>query len=622
MQAVIDEYKRDGNIDKNEKYEVDKFIKDIADRWKNVSMELRCVQSMLEEVVAYWRRWDGLSVQFDQWLDQAEVAIKQNEEQKMEFFQDISVWRDNYQLLGDTVSFLIATCEDNLAMELRDHYNRMTERWEKLYPHVNKYSHAGDILRNRKDFRAGVDTISNWLRKAEGILANKQLGSTKKIQEHLNDLTTLQSEVESMESLFKDVSKTFQMLIQELNRDDVDKMMATLKQEKEALVRVRALIPMQINLFNQLLVQQQSLESGQQEINAWLDAAEDHLSHLTLTCDKETLHKQLDRHKQFFTKTLYYKSMLDSKNKVLRNIVKSIDQNTNLDVAETNAKMEQLNDRFDYVVENAQVWEHKFQEAIRCWFNFLECERVIADWLNKADQLISEKHIDSKNAVELHKNFFERVNEKWIHDLTQTAQDLCNCLPSDQHKPIIQSVEKLQTKWREILSFAPLHLIRLEFRLDESSFNYYIKEIEKQLNIEQQAFNKQENINAILSKHNDFFNPHGIMAETQRCMMNLEKITTTYNQFRPDDKSLSEAYDKAVIAWKNVNAKAEALKIQLDQVPEKWEKYHEKFNAMVGWMNQVDGMLRNILSDVNSVEEFEREKAVFQVSVILKYSLT
>ena len=42
----------------------------------------------------------------------------------------------------------------------------------------------------------------------------------------------LQSEVEGMEDLFKTVSKKFQAMIQDLSRDEVDRIMNTLKKEK------------------------------------------------------------------------------------------------------------------------------------------------------------------------------------------------------------------------------------------------------------------------------------------------------------------------------------------------------------------------------------------------------
>lgn len=599
-------------LDNRELADIDRFMRDTASRWKNVSMELRCVQSMLEEVVAYWKRWNNLAPEFDNWLDKAEQAINLPEEDRMEFFQDISLWKDNYQLLGDTVSFLIATCEDGIATELKNHYQVMTNRWEKLYPLVNKYSHAGDILRNRKDFRAGVEMLSTWLRNAEAVLEKPELGSTDKMKKHAEKLHKLQSEVEGVESLFKNVSKMFQTLIQDLPRDEVDKMMTTLKHEKETLVKVRALIPSQMNLINQLLVQQESLESGQREINQWLDDAEALLSSLDVGGSREQVQNQLDRHKQFFTRSLYYSSMLESKNKVLRNIIKSIDQ-SNIDVAEITAKMERLNDRFNYVTQNANIWEQKLQDTLRSWHNFNECERIISNWLTNAENYFAEKHIDNKHTVEIHKNFFERVNERWIHDLLQSAQDLCSFLPKDQHKPILMSVEKLQSKWKDVLSFAPLHLMRLQFRLDESTFKYYVKEIEKEISSEHISFSKQENIETIIIRNQEYFSQRGPLSETQKCLENLKKITTVYTQQRPEDKSLEEAYEKVAQQWQNINVKVEGLKQQLEQIPEQWNNYYEHFENMSKWMDQVDGTLKNILKDVSTMEEFDREKAIFQV---------
>ncbi|XP_057659189.1 muscle-specific protein 300 kDa isoform X4 [Diorhabda carinulata] len=612
MQAVNEEYKRDGNIDKKEVSEIDQFMREIAERWKNVSMELRCVQSMLEEVVAYWRRWDTLSEEFDKWLSAAEKALSLPEEEQMEFFQNISLWRDNYQLLSDTVSFLIATCQDKISSDLKDRFQVMTERWEKIYPLVSKYSHAGDIIRSRKDFRSGLEALSTWLRKAENILGAPSLGSMERIRQHTINLQRLQGEVEEIESLFKNISKAFQGLIQDLSREEVEKMMNTLKQEKEALVKVRALLPSQIHLFNQLLIQQESLESGQREINKWLDEAENLLSGLTLDGDKEQLKEQVDKVKQFFTRTLYYKSMLDSKNKVMNNIIKSVDLANNPDVTNMTAEMDQLNDRFEYVTQNAQIWEHKLQEAIRCWHNFTECERVISSWLNQAEKLTMEKRIDSKETVEQHKNFFQSVNERWIHDLIQSAQDLCNCLPKEQHTPILSSVDYLQNKWKEVLSFAPLHLMKLEFRLDETTFNYYVREIEKEITNQKIMFSRQENVETIIKRNNEFFSSKGPLSETKKSLENLIKISNIYTANHTHDQSLKQSVEKAEQQWHNINIKIENLKQQLDQVPEKWQAYHTKFEEMSKWMDSVDDTLKNILNDVSSMEEFEKERTIFQ----------
>ncbi|XP_063222936.1 muscle-specific protein 300 kDa isoform X4 [Bacillus rossius redtenbacheri] len=612
MQQVIEEYKREGNVDQREGAATDRFMRETGERWKNVSMELRCVQSMLEEVVAYWRRWNSLADEFEAWLDRAYSAIHLSEEDRMEYFQDVSVWKDKHQLLGDTVSFLIATCEDQVARELKERFMRMCTRWDELFPSIKQYMHAGDVLRHRKDYRAGTEKLQAWLRSAEAVLSSSQLSSTEKIKAYGEQLQKLQNEVEGIEDLFKAVSKKFQVMIQDLSRDEVDRNMNTLKKEKEALVRVRALIPMQLHLFHQILVQQESLEAGQLEISRWLDEAEAQLASELLAGGKEAVQAQLDRHKLFFSRTLYYKSMLESKNKVFQSIVKSVDHSEGIDTEEFQQRMLQLNERFARVTQQAQQWELKLQEAIRCWHNFRESEHVISDWLQKAEKLISEKHIDTKQAVQSHKSFFDQVNERWTQDLVNSAQDLRQCLPADQHRPVSEAVEQLQARWKEVLSFAPLHLMRLEFRLDETTFTQYLKEIEKEIHSEQQSFHRHEDVEAILTRHKEFFEERRPMAEMERSLERMSEQAAQYARFQPSDPSLQAALSRARAQQQGLSGKVAALQQQLQQIPQRWKEYQDRFSEMVKWMDSVDESLKRIVTEVNSLEEFEKERTVFQ----------
>lgn len=74
----------------------------------------------------------------------------------------------------------------------------------------------------------------------------------------------------------------------------------------EALVRVRALIPMQLHLFHQILVQQESLEAGQVEIGQWLDSAEAFLATHSVSGGKEAVHSRLDKHKVIIISPFLY----------------------------------------------------------------------------------------------------------------------------------------------------------------------------------------------------------------------------------------------------------------------------------------------------------------------------
>lgn len=617
MQQVVEEYKRDGNITRQDYYEIDKFIRDTDDKWKAISMELRCCQSMLEEVVANWKRWNTHSDDFEGWLCRAEDKVRASEDEKLEFFQDISVWKDKHQLLSDAVNFLVATTNDKVGEDLKAHFNNLSGRFEALFANTKQYMHAGDILRNRQEYRVGAEKLANWLRNAENTLNKQPMGATDQIKAYGEELQKLASEVDEIDEVFKNTSRVIQTLIQDLSRDDVDKMMNTLKQQKEALVRVRAQIPIKLHLFHQLLIQQESLEQGQRDIHQWLDEGEQMLQSLNLIGGKDQVHEQLNKHRNFFSRTLYYKSMLESKNKVFQTLLKSVSSDKSIDTTEAVQRMKQLNERFAYVVQNSQQWENRLQEAVRCWHNFKESERVVSEWLNQAEILLSDRHIDSKQAIETQKMFFENINERWMNDLVQTAQDLIKSLPAGEHKSIIDAVERLQSKWKDILSVAPLHLMRLEFRLDESTFNHLLKDVEKELNLEEQALNKNEDVDSILRRNQEYFKNKGIVVKIEKCLENMQRITTTYNQHLPGDAALQNGFKNAEKQWELAAEKIEAMRKTLQQIPTQWDFYHEKFGDMIKWMDTVDGSLKNIIKEVNSMDEFERERVVFQVSLLL-----
>lgn len=551
-------------------------MRETAEKWKNVSVDLRCVQSMLAEVVAYWRRWTIILDEFETWLLRAEPALNLPEEEKMEFFQDISVWKDKHQQFTDIASFLIATSDESVALGLKQCYANLTSRWERLFAKAKQYMDAGDLIRTRKEYMAGIEILQSWLRDAETGLSTIGLISTERIKAYGEKLQTLHNEIEDIEDLFKNISKKFQTLIQNLSRDEVDKMMCILKQEKEALVKVRALIPMRLHLYHQLLVQQESLEAGQKEIAAWLDAAEHFLSTINLTGGKDAALAHLDRHKVFFSRTLYYKSMLESKNKVFAGIVKAVDSEADVRTADGGTTLRELNDRFARVSLAAQTWEQRLQESIRRWSKFKECERQISEWLSLAETIINDKNIDNRQSVEYHKNFFSRVNEKWIQDFMEAGQDLQKVLPIEQQFPITNIVQTLQERWKEVLTFAPLHLMRLEFRLDEATFLQYLKEIEVEISSEQQALINNDDVDSISQRNKEFFVNRGIVLEVERCLQTLKKISEVYNKLKPDDTSLVDAARNVERLWEESAQKVENLRKQLREVPQQWAAYRKK----------------------------------------------
>lgn len=165
---------------------------------------------------------------------------------------------------------------------------------------------------------------------------------------------------------------------------------------------------------------------------------------------------------------------------------------------------------------------------------------------------------------------------------------------------------------------APLHLMKLDFRLDEAIFNSYLNEMEKELGAEQAALDRSDDVANVTARSKQFFQDKKVISEVEKCLENLGKISVAYTQRKPKDLSLKEAYVKAISQWETMMKKAGRIKSQLEQVPAQWTKYRQRFQELVLWMDSVDENIANILGQMDTVEEFEKERAAFQVTLLRK----
>lgn len=618
MQQVVEEYRKDGNVSKKEEMEIGKFMRDTELRWNGLSRELKCAQNMLEEVIANWKRWNLLYPEFLPWLDEAERQVLSDEEEtRLNFFRDVSVWKEKFQLMSDTGNFLISTCEEDVAIELRKNLSNATHRFERLFNQSQQYAHAGDILKQRKDFKSGLERLCTWLRNAEDILQNPNLGTIVQIQMFGQNVQKLQTEIDDIEEVFKEVSRVFQGLIQDLPRDEVDKIMKTLKKEKETLVRVRALIPTRLHLFHQLLVQHESLESGQKEIHEWLNEAENLMSDLSLSGGPEAVNDRLNKQKFFFSKTLYYKSMLESKNKVFQNLLKFINTENNIDFTETESNMKRLNDRFDYVVDSSQKWENTLSNALRNWQNYHESDRKVHEIINQAHYYLNENTpIDVEQALVKQNLFFENLNENWMHALEKSVQELLKYVPGEEQQPILKNLESMQDQWNDIVSNIPVHLINMEYHLSEKTFNQEITSMEQRILQEQNALMSNDDVDGIVKNYLKYFKNPANVSKVENSLDRMDILSRKYQEVCPEGENLCQKTEQGRVRWDNLQKRIDDLGVTLNKIPEQWDNYRRNFKDMVEWMNMVDQSLQSITTEVESMEEFEKERIIFQVGLI------
>jgi len=67
-----------------------------------------------------------------------------------------------------------------------------------------------------------------------------------------------------------------------------------------------------------------------------------------------------------------------------------------------------------------------------------------------------------------------------------------------------------------------------------------------------------------------------VVAEVERCLENMSKISNSFNQWDPHDSSLRDAHSRAVMQWEGMSRKIDTISRQLQQIPTLWKNYQQK----------------------------------------------
>ena len=634
MQLVAEEFKRchqrqqssETSLSLREVNEIDQFIYSSGERWRALSTGLRCTQGILEEVLAYWRRWNEQCPAMEQWLDSAEPQLLvQDEEERMEFFQHIGTWKEKYDQLNEVAAFLATTCEPNAAKTVRNRFENVVRRWEQLFDRVKHYMHAGEILRHRRAYRQGCETLEKWIIRANQVLASVPVGSLEAMKEYGDELHQLYAAVDENEQLLKQMSRHFQSLVPELNAEEIQAINSSIKRQKETLVRIRSLIASRFQQFHQLQTQRESLELGINEVAQWLAEARRFITEVleALDADLEGTQSGLERHQAFFSRLVSYKLLLDDKWKVFESIVRASPVMTGAEngaaaAAEQEAirsHLQQLSTDFDQISQESQQWENRLMDGVHRWRNYQEALRLATQWLQRAEALMAaEKNVNGQQALENHATFFDTSDERIMHQLETAAGQLQDWLPDEvgRSATITDVVEMTLENWRRLSGQAPLQRLKLEFRLDEEAFGRASRDVERQLALEQQALSHPNaNTDQLLKQHLSWFGvPAGpAVSQAQALIERLEQTAVCI----PNVQEVQQAYERARMHWNTLMQRSESLLDQLQAIPQKWAEYVERFDEMTQWMDSVDQSLEGVLDDAGSLDQFECVRDQFQL---------
>jgi len=78
------------------------------------------------------------------------------------------------------------------------------------------------------------------------------------------------------------------------------------------------------------------------------------------------------------------------------------------------------------------------------------------------------------------------------------------------------------------------------------------------------------------------------------------------------DAGIENDYKSHLSTWHSILERAEALRVQLEAIPQKWSEYCQHFDAMNQWMDAVDAAVAKMALDAGSLLNFNVLKSEFQ----------
>ncbi|GAB6020485.1 hypothetical protein CHUAL_003173 [Chamberlinius hualienensis] len=605
---AADIFKREGTSDSKTADGVVKSVKEITERGQELVKELIAVQRFLDECRSTWERYYVNLDALKNWLGVAKEMLGKSEDDKIDFFEDLSRWNNIFQVVNETGNFLIINSDDNVASAVRDQIENVNAEWNEVFPHVHEYLHSAEQIKNRRDYRVGLEKLRKWLVHAENILADVKNCNYTELKSSNQVFQGLHSECEEMEAHFKVISRKVQALIPELKRKDVEEIMSELKKEKETLLVVRANIPSRLYTYSQVLSHLEILDASMSEIYKWINTAEQLLSCHSLSGDKDDIESCLHRHRTYFVNCPHYASKLETANKVYEALQRSLIGTHGIDTSHLQANLDQLNKEFKLVATTAERWERQLEGALGHWNRFIESERALVQWIQTAEKLLAEKTSEIKYRREAHKNFFTTPSEHLVSELVTSAEDLQACL-AQPDSYVNQTTTDLQKRWNELSSFIPVHLYTLDYLCREDALKQQLNDIETELMAEQHAYNtNSEDVHILLQRHKRFFDDSRVTSiETQ--LDDLAKLTndsqTTETSYRFDAEHIQSE-------WNRLKKEIDNMHQLLICIPQQWQEYERRFMSMVSWMDIVDVAVAKMSSDAMTAKDFHELEATFK----------
>ncbi|KAL7987672.1 hypothetical protein Chor_006591, partial [Crotalus horridus] len=544
---------------------IKKFMNDTTTQWRHLSVEVRSVRSMLEEVISNWDRYSNTVAILQAWLEDAEKMLNQPEHAKKDFFRHLPQWIQQHTAMNDAGNFLIETCDETVSRDLKQQLLLLNGRWRELFMQVKQYARADELDRIKKEYLDGVAALSAFIDDAK-----------RKIHAHL-------------EVSFLNVK----LFVQEM---EAKLQLYIMNQVKEfcpvVLFDSQELLPHLEELEKQITHFHESLDKIN-EIISILDpeAQPAHVfkqQHQDLVAYQENCKKALllvERNSQIITKLL-------ASSKVLNHFSFSVLQK----------KMVEIQAAFQDMVQKTGDWKKNVEVNSRLMKKFEESRTELEKVLQTAQCCLKEKG-NPEELLRKHTEFFSQLDQRVLNAFLKACDELTDILPEQEQHTLQEAVRKLHKQWKDLQSEAPYHLLRLKIEVEKSKLLVTVQECHTELNRQHELMTK-ESSEKIIKEHKMFFGDKGPLQQCEKRQQLIKELCLKLPEWDPI-KMTSESSQKDLSELKTQVARTY---MKLINQPDKWQEYKNRFSELRSWISSKETQLKTIKNDSADTTKYKQFK--------------
>uniref|UniRef100_A0A6I8NCW5 Spectrin repeat containing nuclear envelope protein 1 n=1 Tax=Ornithorhynchus anatinus TaxID=9258 RepID=A0A6I8NCW5_ORNAN len=598
LKRAADMYvKADGSVEEAEN--VMKFMNETTAQWRNLSVEVRSVRSMLEEVISNWDRYSSIVASLQAWLEDAEKMLNQSEYARKDFFRNLPHWIQQHTAMNDAGNFLIETCDETVSRDLKQQLLLLNGRWRELFMEVKQYARADEVERMKKEYLDHVTTLSIYTAGAIGKLSEFLEISSLNVRIFIQDLEDIKQRVPVMEAQYKKITKTAQIITKESPQEEVNEMLATLSGIKDQLNKVKEYYPPLLYESQQLLI---PLEDLEKQITSFYESLEkineiisllDHEAQSTVIFKQKYQELSTCQEKCKVTLTLIEEgSQTIQRFVALSKVIKHFDQTA------LQRKVAEVHVAFQNMTKKTTDWRKNVETNSRLMNKFEESRSELEKVLQNAQSCINEKG-NPEALLKKHTEFFSQLDQRVLNAFLKACDELTDILPEQEQQSLQEAVRKLHKQWKDLQAEAPYHLLHLKVEVETNRFQATVEECRAELARETKLL-LQESSERIIKEHRVFFSENGPQHLCEKRLQLIEELCLKLPE-RDPGRTAPESCRKTL---RNLKAQIDKTSAKLMEHPDKWKDYKIRFLDLSSWISSKEQQLKQIKREAKDTTKY------------------